>query len=573
MTVQLNQSSYSTEIVSSKPLFIPTTLADRESIPLETKQIAVSSYPKGNMYMTLRDEFGPLFERKDFTDLYNWKGGEAIAPELLATVTVLQFAEGLSDRAAAESVRGRIDWKYLLGVDITYSGFDFSALSRFRSRLVENEAMERLFEKPLEQMRKLNLFKERGSQRTDSTHVLAQIRLLNRLELVGETMRRALNELCLTAPEWLSSWIPEEWYARYGLRIEEYRLPQAKAKREAFLMTVGEDGYHLLNAIHHPDAPSFLFDWEAVQALHLIWLQQYQLVEGQCELRQSGNLPFGQVMINSPYDIEARYSVKRNTTWTGYKVHVTETCDPEQPRLITHIQTSPATEPDCVTLPLIHQALEQKEILPQIHLVDGGYISAGNVTQSKQEMDIQLIGPARPDSSWQAKNPDAYDISRFDIDWQAQSVTCPQGTLSKVWSKSADKQGKPYITVRFNKQECLACPVRQLCTTSKELPRALKIQPTQELHESIQFGRQLATSTQFYHIYKSRAGIEGTLSQATRAFQLRTNRFIGTLKTKLQHYATAAALNLSRLYLWTSGATPEYSRISTLLDFKTHNTA
>jgi len=549
-------------------------VGDVRAIPETTRLAALGSFAgTGNMYLTLRDEYGPLFLREDFTDLYSWKGGEALPPEFLATVTVLQFAEGLSDRAAAACVRSRIDWKYLLGVEIDYSGFNYSVLSRFRSRLVENDAMERLFEKPLEQMRKLNLVKERGNQRTDSTHVLAQIRLLNRLELVGETMRRALNELCLIAPEWLSSWIPEEWYGRYGLRIEEYRLPQAKAKREAFLVTVGEDGYQILNAIHHLDAPSFLLDFEAVQALNLIWLQQYQLIEGECEPRQSGNLPFGQLMINSPYDIEARYSIKRNTTWTGYKVHITETCDPEQPRLVTHIQTSPATEPDCVALPLIHQALEQKELLPHIHLVDGGYISAENVTQSNHDMDIQLIGPARPDTSWQAKNPDAYDISCFDIDWQAQSVTCPQGINSRTWSPSVDKQGKPYITVRFQKQQCLPCPMRHLCTSSKEQPRSLKIQPSQELHLSIQLAREQAKSPQFQHLHKPRAGIEGTISQATRAFRLRSARFIGTLKTKLQHYASAAALNLSRLYLWASGATPEYSRISPLLEFKAyHNT-
>lgn len=546
------------------------SLGSGETVPWETKRIALASFPQGNVYITLRDEYGALFAEEDFKDLYSWKGGEAIAPEILATVTLLQFAEGLSDRAAAESVRSRIDWKYLLGVDITYAGFNFSALSRFRSRLLENEAGERLFDIPLQRMLELKLVKGRGSQRTDSTHILAQIRILNRLELVGETMRRALNELCAIAPTWLTGWMPDEWSARYGLRIEEYRLPKGVEKRDAFLMRVGQDGHQLLNAIYHSDAPSYLMESEAIQALRLIWIQQYQWVEGKCEPRRAGNFPPGQLMINSPYDIEARYSVKRNTTWTGYKVHVTETCDPGQPRLITHVQTSPATEPDCVTLPLIHEALEQKGVVPQTHLVDSGYISVANVVDSHQNMGIQLIGPVRPDSSWQAKSPDAYDISLFDIDWQAHSVICPQGSTSRVWSQTSDAQGQSYISVRFNKQECLGCPVRELCTRSKAEARALKLQPSQDLHEALQLARSQVQSPQFHNAYKPRAGIEGTISQATRAFQLRTARFIGTAKTTLQHLATAAAINLSRIYLWWSGVTPEYSRSSPILDLKAH---
>ena len=120
----------------------------------------------------------------------------------------MQFRENLADRQAAEAVRARIDWKYLLGLELTDPGFDFSVLSEFRDRLLAGNAEELLFDKLLERCRTMGLVKARGQQRTDSTHVLAAIRVINRLELVAETLRAALNELATVAPDWLQAWRP-----------------------------------------------------------------------------------------------------------------------------------------------------------------------------------------------------------------------------------------------------------------------------------------------------------------------------------------------------------------------------
>jgi len=145
----------------------------------------------------------------------------------------MQFRENLADRQAAEAVRARIDWKYLLSLELTDPGFDFSVLSEFRDRLLAGSAEELLLEKLLERCRALHLLKARGQQRTDSTHVLAAIRVLNRLELVAETLRAALNAVATLAPTWLQALTPLAWYERYSRRIEESRLPQGQAEREA----------------------------------------------------------------------------------------------------------------------------------------------------------------------------------------------------------------------------------------------------------------------------------------------------------------------------------------------------
>lgn len=162
-------------------------------------------------------------------------------------MTILQFRENLPDRQAAEAVRARIDWKYLLGLELTDPGFDFSVLSEFRARLLASGAEERLLAKLLERCCELELVKAHGKQRTDATRVWAAIRVLNRLELIGETIRAALNELSTIAPEWLQKIAPNDWYQRYGRRIEDDRLPQSQAKRAAYAQIMGEDGFYLLD--------------------------------------------------------------------------------------------------------------------------------------------------------------------------------------------------------------------------------------------------------------------------------------------------------------------------------------
>src|SRR4051794_5886159 len=107
-------------------------------------------------------------------------------------------------------------------------------ICEFRDRLLAGGAQERLLERVLEVARELGVLKARGRQRTDSTHVLAAVRTLNRLELVAETLRAALNATAAVAPDWLRAFAPSAWYERYGRRIEDTRLPQSEAKREAY---------------------------------------------------------------------------------------------------------------------------------------------------------------------------------------------------------------------------------------------------------------------------------------------------------------------------------------------------
>src|SRR5438477_3877040 len=208
-----------------------------EPVPDETARVARAAFPKGHPYLTFRDALGTIFQDEDFAALFPAWGQPGLPPWRLALVTIMQFRENLADRQAAEAVRARIDWKYLLSLELTDPGFDFSVLSEFRDRLLAGSAEELLLDKLLERCRAMGWLKARGPQRTDSTHVLAAVRVLNRLELVAETLRAALNAVATVAPDWLQAVSPLVWYERYGKRVEDTRLPQVQAKRGDYART------------------------------------------------------------------------------------------------------------------------------------------------------------------------------------------------------------------------------------------------------------------------------------------------------------------------------------------------
>ncbi len=526
-------------------------------VPEETIHVARAAFPKGNLYLTLRDTLGPIFQDEDFVDLFPADGQPALPPWRLALVTILQFRENLSDRQAAEAVRGRIDWKYLLGLELTDAGFDFSVLSEFRGRLLEGGLETILLERLLECCRVHGLVKAGGKQRTDATHVLAAIRALSRLELVGETMRAALNELATVAPDWLRRVAPAEWYQRYSRRIEDDRLPRSNEKRTAYAEMVGKDGFALIDLLQGVDAPEQWNQLGAVEALRLVLERHYErscedVSEGkqhrQVRLKTSGELPPAAEGIESPYDLEARFRSRHATTWTGYQVHLSETCEDDAVHLITHVETTQATVHESQRTEAIHCALVNKGLPPDQHLVDSAYIDAELLTGSLEKFNITLVGPGRLDNSWQAKVEGAYDRYCFEIDWDQKQIRCPQGKHSAVWRELSDQYGS-YYQVIFDREDCRTCQARSLCTRTKEAPRSLRLQPRPQ-YEALRAARQLRTTEAGRKLYNARAGVEGTISQGVRGFGLRRSRYWGLAKTRFQHLATAAAINLERLGAW-----------------------
>lgn len=518
-------------------------------IPERTKQTAARVFRKGNPYVRLADELGEVYDFSDFSELFCTKGQPALHPVRLILVLILQFVEGLSDREAAEAVRARIDWKYLLHLDLDDDGFDFSVLSEFRDRLIEHDKAVTLLNKLIETLKGQGLIKSRGKQRTDSTHVLAAIRDLNRLELVHETLRNALECLASVAPAWVSEMIPGEWYKRYGRRLFSFNSPKTEKEREKLARTIAADGWSLLSWIDDAQYMKWLREIPAVITLRAVWEQQFTKPPTPPRFLTQDEQPPAAERIASPHDTEARFSVKKDVEWAGYKLHITETCDDGLPRLITHVETTAATQPDWLALPVIHAALECKGAVPSDHMADTGYISVENIMDSQQRHGIRLIGPAMPDNSWQARQG-GYDTSYFKIDWEAKTATCPNGKVSRGWS--VQKNG--YTEVSFRPSDCYRCRYREVCvqgTTDAGHPRArhLHLRPRDEF-EVLENARKCLKNEETKKLYMQRAGIEGTLSQAVRRCEVRTARYTGLKKVSLQHVLTALALNFTKLGAW-----------------------
>ncbi|MFC5598918.1 IS1182 family transposase [Deinococcus cellulosilyticus] len=532
-------------------------------IPKTTRHVAQAVFPQPAPAMRFRDEFEGFLQQLDFAALYPVRGKPALPPWRLLLVTILQFSENLTDREAAHAVKARLDWKYALSLDLKDPGFHYSVLSEFRDRLLKQENLLAYLDVFLQCCKDKGLLKTRGKQRTDSTHVLAQLRVMNRYELVAETLRAVLNTLATHYPEWIRDYIPKHWYEKYAHRFENYRLPKKEWDRADFLRRVGMDGYYMLCALEQDSAKEILQkQFSEVEAFQHIWKRHFRRTSRGVELIPSDELPPARLGVESPYESEAKYSTKRGKEWVGYKVHYTETCDEDLPHLIVHIDTTTAEANDAPRLELIHQALQKRALLPAQHWVDAGYVSAEQLCQSQNQYGIGLIGPPRGTRKWQKGPDDRFDLRDFRVLWDEEKVICPSGSTSISWKAQTSKQRGPSILAKFRGQECLGCALRKKCTTSTR-GKQLVFLP-RDRQEALFEARDLLNSEEGKKLYQLRAGVESVFSQGVRAFGLRKSRYRGLAKTHQQNIFVALAMNYSRLEDWFAGNRPQPTRISAL---------
>jgi transposase len=526
------------------------------SVPGQTARVARAIYPEGNQVMRMLDVLHLAVADSDYADLFPARGQPAESPARLALVTLLQFMEGLTDRQAAEAVRTRIDWKYLLGLDLTDPGFDHTVLSEFRTRLLSNNAERRLFDAVIKLARSRDLLHAGGRQRSDSTHILGKVRTLTRYELVAETLRHALDTLSEAAPSWLREHITPDWVDRYGLRASEFRMPKGSVRRKEWITALGADGMLLLAALNEQDTPVVLRSLPPLETLRQVWLQNFAVdwSDGTEKVtwRAWDNVPVAGDCIASPHDVEVRACSKGSTEWVGFRLHLTETCDKETPNLITNVETTPATVTDGEMTPVIHATLQQRSLLPAIHIADTAYVDSMLLVQSRDVYHVNLIGPSRRDNLWQAKEADGFALSDFKIDFVNQQAICPAGKISQNWRPALSEYGKQVIRVRWSRNDCCHCEVAQRCTRSVPPQRQITVLP-QAQYEALRERRALEKTSAFADEYSLRAGVEGTIFEAVRVHGMRQTRYVGTAKTHLAHLMTAAAVNVQRLLRWLAG--------------------
>lgn len=537
--------------------------------------------------VAIRDQLGELFTDEAFGAGFAARGKPGWSPGRLALVTVLQMAENLTDRQAAEAAREKISWKYALGMTLSDPGFDASILSEFRARLIAHSLEERVLDVLLARLGELGLVKAGGKQRTDSTHVLAAVRDLNRLELAGESVRAAAEALAVAAPGWLPTVIDlGDWTKRYGARVDSWRLPTSQVKRKRLAETYGNDAVTLLRAVYAPEAPDWLQELPAVEVLRRVLVQNYSIrtdTHGREVITRreadTDGLPPGRVRISSPYDTDTRWAAKgEDLVWNGYKVHLSETCHttdtaeirgrtpqptpPEVPNLITNVATTDATVPDVAMTDPIHQMLEGRGLLPEQHYLDSGYPSAALMTRSRTEFGVELITPLLSDQSPQARADAGYDRASFSIDFDHQQATCPQGHTSSSWNPVTQRDTDT-IVISFSATTCGPCPVREQCTTSRTRRRQLTVHP-RDIHTAQRQARALQDTKPWQDTYALRAGIEGTIHQAVTVCDIRHARYRGLRKVHLQHIFSAVALNLIRLNAYWNAHPMDRTRTSHL---------
>jgi transposase len=524
-----------------------------------------------------RDRLGEWLRDEDFAAAFGARGRPGWSPSRLALVTALQRVEDLTDRMAAEQVRTRLDWKYLLGLALDDPGFDHTVLAEFRARVagagLEAAALGAL----LERLAADGLVKAGGKQRTDSTHVIAAVAALNRLELAYESVRAALEALAAAHPGWTAGVLAPGWDRRYAAPVTGWRSPPKKQQDE-LAVAYAKDGYALLEAVYDKASPAWLAELPAVDTLRRVLLQNYtrsvsadgtEVVRRREKEPEGDGLPPGRSRIASPYDPDARWGAKRERSWLGYKLHVTEACDgqppcgcaagdgpgghapgcaaPAFPNLVTHVETTSATAADSAMTGPVGDALAGKNLTPGRHYLDSGYLSAALVVEAARH-GTALVGPLPGDYSAQARAGNGYDRAAFTIDYAARAVTCPQGKTAASWTPRSER-GRDSVTVRFSPADCIRCPARDLCTKGK--CRQLSL-PPREIGEAQAAARAAAGTLPFQADYARRAGIEGTMHQAA-SHGARRARYRSLPKNRLDHAFMAVALNLTRLHAYWTG--------------------
>jgi transposase len=458
---------------------------------------------------------------------------------LLCGVTLLQFMEKVADRGASQQVVYHLGWKYALDLELSYGGFHPTVLVYFRDRLEEQKAERMIFDGVVELLVELGLVKKKGKQRLDSTHIIGYVKEMSRLECAVETLRLGLEDLEGIIP--VNS-RPEFWQRLWVLYVQsklDWRL--SKKEQASRYRQCGQDIRELFEWIEGHDPK--LSEREAMKLLRRVFDEQFEVVEG--KLQPTSKRPSRAVQ--NPHDPDAHYADKGKKQWIGYKVHVVENVDPEQParkkgepaeHFITEILTTEAAQDEMAGLAeALKRQQQHHEIKPQVMYADGGYVTEKTLSEAEHS-GMELLGPTRPDPH---KGP--YNADAFHVDIEKRQAVCPQGNLSTQCSRIQDRyMGTEYYRIEWASQ-CDCCPVQKQCTRSKSGRRILVVGLR---HDLVQKRREQMREAEFSKSMHPRNGIEGTHSELVRGHGMRRTKYRGLSRVGLSHYFMGAACNLKR---------------------------
>lgn len=517
------------------------------SMKTTTERTGSARYEEAVMpFLLFRDHIRPALEarRGDLQSMYApVLGRPEIDPVLLMGMTLLQAMERIADRRAVERALFDTRWRMALGISDGWQGIDASSLSCFRARLCRHGGGRLVFEAGLDALRGAGYLGRRRAVRIDSTHVVAELAAMSRLECVRETLRLAL--VFLAAGDGGEAWEP--WFSRYAERnpedLRHATVPHVRATMER----AGADLRDVLARI--------ALLGEGVARAHPVIVLR-RVFEEQFEARPDASptpspcTPAGAV--HNPHDPDAQWSTKRplgKAGWVGYKVQICETAA-EAPRdrreptsaVVTAIVTQPAITSDHGSLEPVLAAQAFPEVPPpETVFADAGYVSAPALARA-EEQGYELCGPvgAPPHSA------SRFGSDSFDVDLPNRRATCPAAKISSQCSRITETgRDQAYFYFEWATTDCAACPLAVRCLSRKRLQPFRTLQVA-EGHMRVQARRRLCRTSDYQVRMRRRSGIEGTISELKRGYGIRRCRYRSLAKTDLQMQFAGAACNLRR---------------------------
>jgi len=461
------------------------------------------------------------FDDAKFAEMYRQGGRYPVSPRLLMCICILQYMFGLSDRRAVDETIGSRYWRIALGIKPGYAGFHPTVLVKFRRRLLIAQKERLAFDVVLQEAREQGLLKGHQQVRIDATHLLANVALLSRVDMISETIRLVVTELFRCCPQLHEDFTFMRLYERYG---EEVWLGK-DATSEGRLIELARDGQTLL----------------ALCAGHEIKTEQLlvRVLEENYTFAAEGGEPIPKAQQDlapdhmvSPHDPDVEVGKKDDFLWNGDKVHVTETVAPGETGFIVDVETTGPRVPDAKMLSELSE--RTKFVAPGTKTVfaDAGYSSAAN-TKRAAALGLDLVSPARLNNT-----KGLFPATVFEFDFKNCVATCPGKCKSCCWYKT-----KTRLRIKFSPQHCSVCRLRAKCTTSKEA-RTLTLSLD---FEQLCQDRERCADPAFANLYRQRAGIEATISELVRCCGLRRSRYRGSPKRRLHALLATTALNTRRL--------------------------
>lgn len=519
------------------------------------RQMKMIMRGRKNRWDLLAEELQAIFSEIEIADCYSDKGQWGIHPVRCCILLLLQAIEGLTDRQAAEAVQLNVGWRLVLRLPMDHPGFSHSVLSKARKRFEECDNLVMFLDSVLKRAHSkgmLNVTK----QRADATFIIGCVRALNRIELILETVRNAAEELAQFDPEWFAKIAKDIWIQRYYIdRPFNYKLPKDEKSRTAIAETAAGDGFFILDAVGKSGPKkTLLMGLQSIKTLETVLEQQFHPRDkngNAPKFRSVKELPPSGERIISPHETEARIAVKGKDAHRGYKTHLTETCVPGYPNLITQVHTTNSTLNDSLSLPDILQSLIARGLKPTTLLVDRGYSNVQNLLDCAKTLGIDVV-TLTTGHSWQSIAGKGFDNTQFRIDWKNKIAICPNNKASTRWKKQ-----KEDTNIYFSPSDCSSCPFKEDCTKAKF--RVLRLK-SEELWTYMQRMREREKTTGFRGEYRKRAGVEGTVSEFIRHAG-RNAKVRGQNKVTIKSILGAAAINVSHMVNWALDRIPATTRV------------